>query len=89
MAAEGSAVSHKLRSVRTLHKLFMNSVFKIELSFTLESLYFCMRQKFNYLALMVWRIHAEFGAILSYIRGRSMPVGAHAIRHEAMPTNAH
>lgn len=41
-----------------------------------------------YGVLMVSLIHAEFGVILSYIRGLSMPLCAHAIRHDAMPTRA-
>lgn len=30
-----------------------------------------------------------FEEILSYILGRSIPLGAHAIRHEEIPTKAH
>lgn len=44
---------------------------------------------FDYVAFIVCRIHAEFGAILSYIRGRSIPFGWQAIRQLAIPTNAH
>lgn len=38
---------------------------------------------------MVSRIHAEFEVILSYIRGRSNPLCAQAIRHDAIPIRAH
>lgn len=43
----------------------------------------------DYDAFIVCLIHAEFGVILSYIRGRSMPFGWQAIRQLATPTKAH
>lgn len=39
--------------------------------------------------LMVSRIQSAFDVNLSYIRGRSMPVGAQAILQEATPITAH
>lgn len=44
---------------------------------------------YGYVALIISRIHAEFDDILSYIRGRSVPLIAHAIRQDAIPTRAH
>lgn len=72
---------------QTIHKLCL----KLNYHLTFESLYLNYARAANsiHVALIVCRIHAEFGAILSYIRGRSMPVGAHAIRHDAIPINAH